>query len=173
MYTPVSSVWVKYVSLCFTKQEPKSVNQPLIQYSCHEFGILDFQQLAPSIPPPPRAARWRVGGEKGRERGGGFGCLHLFGRSVAVSMVMGVKIAGMSQRYSAHRVVLIAERELENEQGTGSGRAPGAQTEPVGGINARQTQPLFLGTGCFVYPFTLNGKLYFPAALRVTPVSLD
>lgn len=28
------------------------------------------------------------------------GCLHLFGKSVAVSMVTGVKIVGMSQGYS-------------------------------------------------------------------------
>lgn len=57
----------------------------------HEFIILDFQQLTPCTPSP-----WQQGEEKERE--GGSGCLHLFGTSVAVSMVMVVKIVGISQR---------------------------------------------------------------------------
>lgn len=68
------------------------------------------------------------GGVEGVWRGGSCpekhtpssGCLHLFGTSVAVSMATGVKIVGMCQRYSA-RVVLIAGRELKNEQGTPGG----------------------------------------------------
>lgn len=60
-------------------------------------------------------------------------------------------------RDTVRRVVLIAGRELKNEQGTqevgeeGAG-SPLSQPEPVGEIMpaARQMLLLFLGTGCFV-----------------------
>lgn len=64
------------VFLCLTDKEPRSFKQPLIQYSCHEFGILDFQQLVPYTLPPPQAGRWRVGGwRRGKERKVGGGVL--------------------------------------------------------------------------------------------------
>lgn len=36
---------------CFAEREPGSFKQPLMQYSCHKFGILDFQQLVPHLLP--------------------------------------------------------------------------------------------------------------------------
>ncbi|CAB1415095.1 unnamed protein product [Pleuronectes platessa] len=100
------------------------------------------------------ASRWRVGGEGG---GGGYsGCLHLVGMSEAVSMAMGVKIAGMSQRCSACREVLTAGRELKDEErhtGSGRSRAP-VFPEPEGEISAgRRTDA---ATALFTL-FTLNG----------------
>lgn len=121
-----------------------------MQYSCHEFGILEFQQLAScNAPFPfPQAARWRVGGEKEGEGAGGNGCLHLFGTSVAVSMVMGVKIVGMSQR-----PVQCVERCWLPDVSWMS-RTRVSPPEPVGDINAgRQTDAATaVGGRCFVYP---------------------
>lgn len=83
------------------------------------------------------------------------GCLHLSGTSVAVSMATGVKIVGMC-RDTVRRVVLIAGRELKNEQGAQEVGEDGAsfplsQPEPAGEITAgRRTNRLLLGTGRFV-----------------------
>lgn len=83
----------------------------MMQYSCHEFGILDFS----SVPHPHRAkveAGLVGGGEEGETQSScpekhtpSFGCLHLLGISVAVSIATGVKEVGMSQRYGVPSAV--------------------------------------------------------------------
>lgn len=87
-----------------------------MQYSYHEFGILEFSAAGTVLPAPlpelgggglvggGEEERARMGrGEEGWGGGGGScpekhtpssGCLHLFGTSVAVSMATGVKIVG-------------------------------------------------------------------------------
>lgn len=67
-----------------------------------------------------------------------------------------------------HRVVLIAGRELKNEQGTQEVEDEGAgstlsQPEPVGEINTdcQTSTAMFLGTGCFVcLPVLLENDIY-------------
>lgn len=57
----------------FAKREPRSLKWTLTQHSCHEFGIFDFQQLAPNARPLPvgqgrgREVEW--GGVRGRKEG--------------------------------------------------------------------------------------------------------
>lgn len=88
-----------------------------MQYSYHEFGILEFSAAGTLLPAPSpsREVEGLVGGgEEERARMGrgeegrvgewwgscpekhtpSSGCLHLFGTSVAVSMATGVKIVG-------------------------------------------------------------------------------
>lgn len=86
-----------------------------MQYSYHEFGILEFSAAGTVLPAPlpelgggglvggGEEERARMGrGEEGWGGGGSCpekhtpssGCLHLFGTSVAVSMATGVKIVG-------------------------------------------------------------------------------
>lgn len=86
--------------VCFTKQQTRSLKQTLMQYSCHEFGILGIQQLSlqhyPTPPPPLSTSRQTGGGwvlewvegSKEKKRGVRFWkkqkqnkkkhCLHLF-----------------------------------------------------------------------------------------------